>query len=95
MRLRVSALPDFADLPGPPWPQIGARLCRRLNQLVESVSTVDAPQGLNYPANIRLEPKDQPILLAAIQSQGDYLITGDVRHTSSTSTERRSKACWC
>jgi hypothetical protein len=31
------------------------------------------------PETIRLDPKDQPILLAAI-SRADYLLTGDARH---------------
>jgi uncharacterized protein len=52
----------------------------RLKRLVESVSTVDAPQGLKLPKNIRLDPKDQPILLAAIHGTADYLLTGDARH---------------
>jgi predicted nucleic acid-binding protein len=52
----------------------------RLNRLLESVSTVDAPQGLQRAENIRLDPKDQPILLAAIHGKADYLLTGDVRH---------------
>ena len=32
------------------------------------------------PDRIRLDPKDQPILLAAIYGKADYLLTGDVRH---------------
>jgi uncharacterized protein len=32
-----------------------------LNRLLESVSTVDAPQGLELPENVRLDPKDRPI----------------------------------
>jgi predicted nucleic acid-binding protein len=52
----------------------------RLKRLVESVSIVDAPQGLKLPETIRLDPKDQPILLAAIHARADYLLTGDARH---------------
>ena len=52
----------------------------RLKRLVEAVSTVDAPQGLKLPSNIRLDQKDQPILLAAIHGNADYLLTGDARH---------------
>jgi predicted nucleic acid-binding protein len=52
----------------------------RLNRLLESVSTVDAPQGLKLPENIRLDPKDRPILLAAIHGKAGYLLTGDARH---------------
>jgi predicted nucleic acid-binding protein len=52
----------------------------RLKRLLESVSTVDAPQGLKLPDTIRLDPKDQPILLAAIHGKADYLLTGDASH---------------
>lgn len=51
----------------------------RLTRLLESVSTVNAPQGLKLPDTIRLEPKDQPILLAAIHGRADYLLTGDAK----------------
>jgi predicted nucleic acid-binding protein len=54
----------------------------RLNRLLQSVSRVDAPQGLQLPRSIRLEPKDQPILLAAIHGNADYLLTGDASHFS-------------
>jgi uncharacterized protein len=53
---------------------------QRLNRLLESVSTVDAPEGLKLADNIRLDPKDRPILLAAIHGKAGYLLTGDVRH---------------
>ena len=52
----------------------------RLNRLLQSVSTVDAPQGLELPENIRLDPKDRPVLLAAIHGKAAYLLTGDARH---------------
>ena len=52
----------------------------RFRRLLESVSTVDAPQGLKLPQTIRLDPKDQPILSAAIHGQADYLLTGDAKH---------------
>jgi uncharacterized protein len=52
----------------------------RLNWLLESVSTIDAPQGLKLQETIRLDPKDQPILLAAIHGKAGYLLTGDARH---------------
>jgi predicted nucleic acid-binding protein len=52
----------------------------RLKRLLESVSTVDAPHGLKLPDTIRLDPKDQPILLAAIHDRADYLLTGDASH---------------
>jgi predicted nucleic acid-binding protein len=53
---------------------------RRLNRLVDSVSVVDAPRGLELPEHTRLDPKDRPILLAAIHGNADYLLTGDARH---------------
>jgi predicted nucleic acid-binding protein len=52
----------------------------RLERLTAAVSTVDAPHGLKLPENIRLDSKDQPILLAAIHGKADYLLTGDSRH---------------
>jgi uncharacterized protein len=52
----------------------------RLNRLLESVSNVDAPHGLKLAENIRLDPKDRPILLAAIHGKAEYLLTGDARH---------------
>ena len=52
----------------------------RLVRLLESVSTVEATLDLELPHNIRLNRKDQPILMAAIRGKADYLLTGDVRH---------------
>jgi uncharacterized protein len=52
----------------------------RLKRLLKSISTVDAPQGLKLPDGLQLDPKDQPILLAAIHGKADYLLTGDSRH---------------
>ena len=40
-----------------------------LKRLLKSVSTVDAPQDLKLPETIRLDPKDQPVLLAAIHGK--------------------------
>lgn len=51
----------------------------RFTRLLESVSTVNAPQGLKLPDTMRLDPKDQPILLAAIHGRADYLLTGDAK----------------
>jgi uncharacterized protein len=55
---------------------------RRLTPLTEALSIVHMPQALELPENVRLDPKDQPILLAAIYGNADYLLTGDVRHFS-------------
>jgi uncharacterized protein len=52
----------------------------RLNLQLVSISTIDAPRGLKLPETIKLDPKDQPILLAAIHGKADYLLTGDARH---------------
>ena len=52
----------------------------RLERLCAAISTVDAPQALKLPANVQLDDKDQPILLAAIHGRADYLLTGDARH---------------
>ena len=52
----------------------------RLERLCNAITTVNAPQGLKLPANVQLDDKDQPILLAAIHGRADYLLTGDARH---------------
>jgi predicted nucleic acid-binding protein len=60
----------------------------RLERLLESVATVDVPHGLKLPQTIQLEPKDQPVLLAAIHGKADYLLTGDARHFEHLSGKR-------
>ncbi|MDQ2946419.1 MAG: PIN domain-containing protein [Acidobacteriota bacterium] len=52
----------------------------RLERFTKAIATVDAPQGLTLPDSVRLDPKDQPILLAALHGHADYLLTGDARH---------------
>jgi uncharacterized protein len=52
----------------------------RLTRLLESLSVLDAPHGLKLPEAVRLDAKDQPILLAAIHAKADYLLTGDAKH---------------
>ena len=52
----------------------------RLHRLVQSVEIVDEPQGRTLPAGVRLPAKDVPILLAAIESRANYLLTGDKDH---------------
>ena len=52
----------------------------RLERLTSTVSLVDAPRSLKLPGNIRLDQKDQLILLAAIHGKAEYLLTGDARH---------------
>lgn len=51
-----------------------------LRRLVGKLSVVDAPADRELPGAIRLEPKDRPILLAAIHAGATHLLTGDVRH---------------
>jgi hypothetical protein len=46
------------------------------------------------PETIRLDPKDQPILLAAIHGKADYLLTGDAGHFGRL-YGKGSAACWC
>jgi hypothetical protein len=53
---------------------------KRFTHLVEALWTTDAPQPLKVPKNLRLAPKEQPILLATIQGKADYLLTGDAKH---------------
>lgn len=57
-----------------------AEAVSQLQRLTALISTVDAPQALKLPKNVRLDPKDQPILLAAMHGKADYLLTGDARH---------------
>lgn len=52
----------------------------RLERFTKAIMTVDAPQGLKLPDGVQLDPKDQPILLAALHGHADYLLTGDARH---------------
>jgi uncharacterized protein len=52
----------------------------RLKRLTAATSIVAVPQGLRLPENVRLDSKDQPILLGAIYGKADYLLTGDARH---------------
>lgn len=52
----------------------------RLHRLVQSVEIVDEPQGQMLPEGLRLPTKDVPILLAAIESRANYLLTGDKDH---------------
>ena len=52
----------------------------RLKRFTKAIVTGDAPQGLKLPDGVQLDPKDQPILLAALHGHADYLLTGDARH---------------
>jgi predicted nucleic acid-binding protein len=52
----------------------------RLHRLVQRVRIVDEPRIQTLPATVRLPAKDAPILLAAIETGADYLVTGDLEH---------------
>ena len=52
----------------------------RLYRLVQRLQIVDEPLPRELPANITLPAKDVPILIAAIDSGADYLLTGDKDH---------------
>ena len=52
----------------------------RLHRLAQRVEIVDEPRSARLPAEIRLPEKDVPILMAAIESAANYLLTGDREH---------------
>ena len=52
----------------------------RLEHLVADLVTTSPMQNVRLPSDIRLDEKDRPILLAAIDCKADYLLTGDARH---------------
>lgn len=52
----------------------------RLDRVLAEISIVDAPREAKLPTNVRLDRKDEPILLAAIHGNANYLLTGDARH---------------
>jgi predicted nucleic acid-binding protein len=52
----------------------------RFEQLVSKLMLSDPPVGVKFPASVRLEAKDRPILLSAIQGEAYFLLTGDARH---------------
>ena len=49
-------------------------------QLLAAIALVNPPAGLTLRADIKLDTKDRPILLAAIYGKADFLLTGDIRH---------------
>jgi hypothetical protein len=66
--------------PGGTRRSIDPKLCRASTGSWSPSRLIDAPQGDKLAENIRLDPKDQPILLAGIHARADYLLTGDARH---------------
>jgi len=57
----------------------GDILQSRLSELVREFQLYD-PLDRALPRGITLPEKDKPILLAAMESRADYLLTGDSRH---------------
>ncbi len=51
---------------------------KKLLQEVDIVSTI-MPQAFEIDNLIKLRPKDQPILYAALQAKATHLLTGDIR----------------
>ncbi len=49
----------------------------RLEQLVKRMEVVTAWQSVSLPRGVRLDDKDVPILLAAIEARATHLLTGD------------------
>jgi hypothetical protein len=53
----------------------------RLYRLVQDLDIVDESSPFStLPIGIQLPPKDQPILVAAIQAKCTHLLTGDRKH---------------
>jgi predicted nucleic acid-binding protein len=53
---------------------------KRLEKLLIKVNVISSNSAnITLPENVTIREKDKPILLAAISSKADYLITGDVR----------------
>ena len=52
----------------------------RLRRLTYALAIVDSPQTGKLPVGFQLDPKDRPIVLAAIRAKADFLLTGDARH---------------
>ena len=52
---------------------------RRLQRLSGELRLFEAPDR-KLPSGVSLPDKDVPILLAAIEAQAGYLLTGDIRH---------------
>lgn len=52
----------------------------RLERLRLKLSLINPPRNLKLPAEVRLDSKDRPILLAAIYGNADFLLIGDGRH---------------
>ena len=61
--------------------RIRAEAVDTLKELISTMTLVEPkeePQLL--PEGISIVAKDRPILLSAIDSQADYLLTGDIKH---------------
>jgi predicted nucleic acid-binding protein len=58
----------------------GPEALDRLARLTIDLILANPPRDLKLSADIRLDSKDRPILLAAIHGDADFLLTGDARH---------------
>ena len=52
----------------------------RLDELVKSMNLVEEAQDQDLPESVGIDPKDKPILLAAIRGGSGLLLTGDKQH---------------
>jgi predicted nucleic acid-binding protein len=52
----------------------------RLRALMRSVQIVPLPTPFEVPEAIALPEKDRPILVGAVQSRADHLVSGDKKH---------------
>ena len=59
---------------------ISAEQRTRLHRLVQPLEIVDESRPRRLPAGVSLPAKDVPILLAAIDAEATYLLTGDKDH---------------
>jgi predicted nucleic acid-binding protein len=52
----------------------------RLDKLLRGVEVVDEGEEISPPGSVQIDPKDKPILLAAVRGNAGFLLTGDKRH---------------
>ena len=52
----------------------------RLDELLKSLKLVEEAQDQDLPGSVRVDAKDEPILLAAVRGGSRHLLTGDKRH---------------
>jgi len=52
----------------------------RRDELLRGVEVVEEGEENAPPGSVRIDPKDKPILLAAVRGNAGFLLTGDKRH---------------